>query len=124
MLVKILDYGPYSKEIDMHGGTKGLLESGSKLEPGFVTALVEGVGKGDLLIIISWQQAYLVSGKVGREIKFWIVLLGPVLEWERLPCGVARPRHVRYRRHERILIRYRQLSRAYSASLAFTKRGT
>jgi len=70
MLAKILDHGPYSKEIDVHGGTKGLLESGSKLEPGFVTALVEGVSEGDLLFVISWQQPYLVSGKVGREIEF------------------------------------------------------
>jgi len=65
-LVKRADHGPQSKEIDFHGDTKGLLESGSKLEPGLVTMLVEGVGKGDLLIVVSWQQADLISGGVGR----------------------------------------------------------
>ena len=64
MLVKRADHGPHSNEIDFHGNTKGPLESGSKLGPRFVTALVEGVGKGNLLIVVSWQQADLVSGKV------------------------------------------------------------
>jgi len=70
MVANILDHGPYSKEIDVHGSAKGPLESGSKLEPCFVTALVEGVSKGDLLLVVSWQQPYLLSRNVGREMKF------------------------------------------------------
>ena len=104
MLAEILDHGPYSKEIYVHGGTKGLLETGSKLEPSFITALVECISKRDLFVVVSGQQPNLLSGKVSREIEFLVVLLGPVLEWESLPCGEARPRHVRCRRHERILI--------------------
>ena len=70
MLAKILDHGPYSKEIDVYRGAKSLLEPGSKLEPGFVTALIECISKGDLLVVVSWQQPYLLSGKVVCEIQF------------------------------------------------------
>jgi len=54
MLVKISDHGPHSKEIDGHGSAKGLLEPGSKLEPSFVSAFVEAVSKGNLLVVVSW----------------------------------------------------------------------
>jgi len=54
MLMKMSDHVPYSNEIDMHGGTKGLLESCSKLEPNFVGAFVEAISKCDLLLIVSW----------------------------------------------------------------------
>ena len=123
----VADHGPHSKEIDGHGGTKRPLESFSKIDPSFVGALVEAVGKWDLFIVVPWQQANLVSGNAGRETKFRLELLGPALEWESLPCGEARPRHVRYRRHERILIRNHELHRAAilnfsTRSLAFTKR--
>ena len=53
----------------MHGGTKGLLEPGSKVKPSFVSALVEAIRKRDLLVVASWQESYLVSGEIGREIK-------------------------------------------------------
>jgi len=69
-LAKRTDHGPHSNEIDAHWGTKGLLESGSKLVPDFVTALVESISKSDLLIVVSWQKAYLLSRNVDREIKF------------------------------------------------------
>ena len=65
----MLDHEPYSNEIDLHGGTKGLLESCSKLESSFVGALVEAISKCDLLVVVSWQKSYLVSGEIGREIK-------------------------------------------------------
>jgi len=35
-------------------------------------------------------------------------LLAPALEWGSLLCGVVLPRHVRYKRHERILIEKHQ----------------
>ena len=53
----------------MYGGTKGLLESGSKLKPNFTSAFVEAVSKCDLLVIASWQEPYLLSEEFGREIK-------------------------------------------------------
>ena len=62
------DHGPYSNEIDVHGGTKGLLESGSKVEPSFVGALVEAISKCDLLVVVSWQKSYLDPREIGREI--------------------------------------------------------
>jgi len=68
--VKVADHGPHSEEIDGHGGAKGLFEFRSEIDPSFVGALVEGISKCDLLIVVSWQQADLVSGKVGRETEF------------------------------------------------------
>jgi len=53
----------------VHGGTKGLLESCSKFEPSLVGALVKAVSECDLLFVVSWQESYLVSGDIGREIK-------------------------------------------------------
>ena len=100
------DHGPYSDEIDVHGGTKGLLESGGKLKPSFVDAFIEAVSKGDLLVVVSWQESNLVSGGIGRETNLTCatILLAPALEWGSLLCGAALPKHVRYKRHERILI--------------------
>ena len=103
--MKVADHEPHSKEIDGHGGAKCRLESFSKFDPSIVGTLVEAIGKWDLFIVVSWQQANLVPGNAGRETKFRLELLGPVFEWESLPCGEVRPRHVRYKRHERILIR-------------------
>ena len=68
MLAKEPDYKPYSDEIDVHGDTEGPLESGGKLEPDFVGALVEAVSKCDLFVIVSRQKSYLVSEEIGREI--------------------------------------------------------
>jgi len=51
-LEKTSDHGPYSNEINVHGGAKGPLEPGSKLEPSFVGALVKAVSKRDLLIVV------------------------------------------------------------------------
>jgi len=63
-LEKISDHEPYSNEINVHGDTKSLLESFSKLKPSFVSALVEAVCEGDLLIVVPCQQTDLVAGKV------------------------------------------------------------
>jgi len=54
MVAKTSDHGPHSKEINRYGGTKGPLESDSKLEPSFVCALEEAVSKGDLFVVVSW----------------------------------------------------------------------
>ena len=97
MLAKIWNHGPYSEEIDLYRGAEGLLESGSEL---IFAILVEVISELDLVIVVPWQQADLVSGKVGRENESRPV---PSLEREGLPCGVAQPRHVRCGRHERIL---------------------
>ena len=67
MLTEILDHGPYSNELNWHAATKGLLESLSELTPRIVGARVELIGKCDLLVVVPWQQADLVSEKVGRE---------------------------------------------------------
>jgi hypothetical protein len=64
MSMKVSDHGPYSNEINAHGGTKSLLESGSKVEPSLVGALIEGIRKGDQLIVVPRQQPYLVSGEL------------------------------------------------------------
>jgi len=108
MFANIGNHGPHSKEIDVHGSTKGFLEPISKLDPSFVLTLVEAVSKGDLLIVVPWQQANLVAGEVRREVEFRLALLGPDPELESLPCAVVQPGHVRCRRHERILIQNRQ----------------
>ena len=95
MLTKISNHGPYSDEIDLHWGTKGLLEP--DCEPVVAGAFVEGISERDLLIVVPWQQADLMSGKVGDQAP-----LSPILQWD-LPYGVARPKHVQCGRHERIL---------------------
>ena len=94
----------------MHGGTKGLLESGSKLKPGSASALVEAVSKCDLLIVASRQEPYLVSEEIGREIKSDLCsdVSAPAPEWGSLLCGVVLPMHVRCKPHERILIQKHQ----------------
>ena len=71
MLFKISGHGPYSNEINVHRGTERPLKSGGKLEPSFVSALVEGIGEGDLFIVVSRQQPYLISRgiKESHEIK-------------------------------------------------------
>jgi len=62
VLAKISDHGPYSNELNWHGGAKGLLEPiGECLVVG---GLVEAISKGDLLVVVPWQQADLVSEKV------------------------------------------------------------
>ena len=40
---------------------------------------VEFIGKCDLLVVVPWQQADLLSGKGGRKAKLRLVLLGLVL---------------------------------------------
>jgi len=52
--VKVLDHEPYSDEIDLDWCTKGPLESGSEVEPNFVSSLVESISEWDLLLIVSW----------------------------------------------------------------------
>ena len=77
MLTKISDHGPYSNELDWHGGAKGPLERVGELL--VVGGPVEFIGKCDLLVVVSWQQADLLSGNGGRRAKLRLVLLGLVL---------------------------------------------
>ena len=99
MLLKISDHEPYSDELDWHGRAKGPLESVSKFDPSIVGALIEAIGKCDLLVVVSWQQADLISEKAGCETKLRLEV-----EWEVLPRGAFLLRHVQCGHHERILI--------------------
>ena len=75
------DHGPDSDEINFYGSAKVLLESGGKVEPGFVGTLVEIVSKWDLLLVVSWQQPNLLAGKLNEgvvrlisELRFWVLI--------------------------------------------------
>ena len=50
----ISDHGPYSEEIDLHGGAEGPFEPHGKLKPGFIGALEEAVSEGDLFVVVPW----------------------------------------------------------------------
>ena len=59
MLEEVSDHEPHSKEINVYRSAECLFESGSKVEPRIVSALVEGVSEGNLLLVSRWQQPYL-----------------------------------------------------------------
>lgn len=65
---EISDHEPDSDKINGYGSAKGLLESRGKGEPGFVGALVEIVGKGDLLIIVTREQPNLLAGELSEGV--------------------------------------------------------
>jgi len=65
---KTSDHGPYSNEIYVDGRANGTFESGGKLETGFIGALIEGITKGDLLSVVSWQQLDLVAEEMGGKL--------------------------------------------------------